>query len=273
MEENAELPPMTIPPSKTSSTKKYFRQLCCVNIDLIRKIKLPVPPKLSKYEAVLIEFRKLNHIEFIIRNSIYKLGTRFMHTIVCSNDNYEQINDICKSIDRNIRIINIDITKATRNDYNNLLHTKEFWNKLHGEKILIHQEDSLIFHKNIEPFLNFDYIGAPWPHHKNSLLPQQGNGGFSYRSKKQILKCIDIKNEIINSEACSQFKQPKDLDQLPEDVMFSIGCILLKCNLPTIEEANKFSSELSIDRTSFAGHRFWDKDRRWVNRMKNIFNC
>ena len=32
-----------------------------------------------------------------------------------------------------------------------------------GEKILIYQDDTMLFHNSIEEFLKYDYIGAPWP--------------------------------------------------------------------------------------------------------------
>ena len=39
------------------------------------------------------------------------------------------------------------------------------------------------------PFLDYDFIGAPWPEgqEENSLLV--GNGGFSLRSKSKLLAC------------------------------------------------------------------------------------
>ena len=261
-----------IPENKTSRPRKYFIEVCNANMDIMQNVTLPDIPNKSNYEAVFVEFRKLNHVEFIIRNCIHKLGTRFMHTIVCGKDNYNQIKDICQKVKRTINIINLNVSNVDRNYYNNLLLSKEFWLKLHGDKILIYQEDSLIFHKNIEPFLNFDYIGAPWPHHKIQILPKQGNGGFSYRSKEHMLRCIDIKDKIINSDACSKFKQPRELQQLPEDVFFSIGCMILKCKLPTIKQAGDFSTENYVNKTSFGGHQFWNNDKQWVQRVKKLLN-
>jgi hypothetical protein len=47
-----------------------------------------------------------------------------------------------------------------------------------------------MFHGDIEPFLDYDFIGAPWPEgqEENSLLV--GNGGFSLRSKSKLLACL-----------------------------------------------------------------------------------
>jgi hypothetical protein len=39
-------------------------------------------------------------------------------------------------------------------------------------------------------FLNFDYIGAVWGHHKDGF--RVGNGGFSLRSRKLLLATREI---------------------------------------------------------------------------------
>lgn len=51
--------------------------------------------------------------------------------------------------------------------------------------VLIVQWDGFIIHPNLwqERFLDFDYIGAPWPIKEGLLV---GNGGFSLRSKKLL---------------------------------------------------------------------------------------
>lgn len=256
-----------------NAKRNYFTEVCNANMEIMQNITLPDIPNKSNYEAVFVEFRKLNHVEFIIRNCIHKLGTRFMHTIVCGKDNYNQIKDICQKIKRTINIINLNVSNADRKYYTNLLLSKDFWNKLHGEKILIYQEDSLIFHKNIEPFLQFDYIGAPWPHHyKNKNIPHQGNGGLSLRSKKHMLQCIDIKKQILTSNYLCKIGKPKDLDTLPEDIIFSTGCMMLKCKLPTIKQAGDFSTENYVNKTSFGGHQFWIHDKQWVERVKKLLN-
>ena len=73
---------------------------------------------------------------------------------------------------------------------------------LHGEKILIYQEDSILFRSNIDMFLHYDYIGAPFPKYQNDTPNGVGNGGFSLRSKSimiKILNTISVKNTVFNS--------------------------------------------------------------------------
>ena len=42
-----------------------------------------------------------------------------------------------------------------------------------------------------DKFLEYDYIGAPWPEHYN-YANRVGNGGFCLKSKKFLLTCKDL---------------------------------------------------------------------------------
>ena len=128
----------------------YFRYLCMKMNCFMKNMVLPKFKKDSLYESVIVEFREFPHLEFIIRNTIYKLGTLWSHTVICGNKNYDMINNMCKKISNNIKIIKLDIFNMTQSDYSQYLMTKDFWNLLKGEKILIYQEDSMIFKNNIE---------------------------------------------------------------------------------------------------------------------------
>jgi len=54
---------------------------------------------------------------------------------------------------------------------------------IQGTHMLVMQWDSFIVKPHLwqDHFLEYDYIGAPWPHHPETPV---GNGGFSLRSKK-----------------------------------------------------------------------------------------
>jgi hypothetical protein len=57
---------------------------------------------------------------------------------------------------------------------------------IQGTHLLVMQWDSFIINPQYwnNSFLEYDYIGAPWPHHPKTPV---GNGGFSLRSKKLFL--------------------------------------------------------------------------------------
>ena len=97
----------------------------------------------------------------------------------------------------------------TTKDYSDLLLTglRQY---ISGTHVLIIQWDSFILHPErwSNDFLQYDYIGAVWPHHPETPV---GNGGFSLRSvkllealeSKQITKrhpedfCICVDNKVV----------------------------------------------------------------------------
>ncbi len=87
------------------TSQMLFRYICCKHVSLMRILTLPSIPKNSVYEAVFIEYRCFPHVEFLIRNAIYKLGEYWSHTIVCGTKNYQYISKIIGKISSNIRII------------------------------------------------------------------------------------------------------------------------------------------------------------------------
>ena len=176
------------------SPKHQHRHLCNMRLPLIRMIKIPDFVETSEYETVLIEFRKFSHLEFLLRNTIIKFPL-WSHTVVCGNLNEafirEMCNDICKDIKSSIKIVKLNIDNLTPSDYSSLLSTKDFWCNFTGEKVLVYQEDTMLFHNDISPFLHYDYIGAPWPVSQDDNSYGVGNGGFSLRTKSKMLECID----------------------------------------------------------------------------------
>ncbi len=257
-----------------SNPKEEFRYFCYRYMDYIRMLELPIINQNSIYEAVLIEFRCLPHLEFLIRNCIYKLGYNWSHTIVCGLNNFKFISNISQSIDRNIKIIKLEYENLKVTEYNELLKTKEFWKLFVGEKLLIYQEDSCIFKSNIEDFLKWDYIGAPWPPEYKINKNSVGNGGFSLRSKNVMIKCLDYAESIINiSPIVSNYMKNNNITTVPEDVYFT-NIIELKSigKLADFDSALKFSCEsFKHNYDCLGGHQFWLNNVNWKNLLyKNV---
>ena len=249
-----------------NDSKQEFRYFCYRYLDYIKMLYLPIIKQNSFYEAVLIEFRCLPHLEFLIRNSINKLGEKWSQTVVCGLNNYKFIYNIVKNIDRKIKIIKLDYENLTQIEYNDLLLTKSFWELFYGEKLLIYQEDSCIFKNNIQEFLNWDYIGAPWPLEFNINKLGVGNGGFSLRTKKVMLECLKYDDSKIElSPIISNYMNEAKLTRIPEDVYFTnIMDIHSIGKIADWENAKKFSSE-GIHSDSLGGHQFWLNNTNWKN--------
>jgi hypothetical protein len=258
--------------------KIRFRFECFKYNYMIKHIDIPDIHLGSNFEAVLIEYRCFPHVELLIRNAIIKLGNKWSYSVICGNQNYEFMTKMCQQISNNIKVIKTNYNNLIPDDYNLFLTSIDFWNLLTGNKILIYQEDSFIFKNNIEEFINWDYIGAPWPKNTNDTPNHVGNGGISLRTKQimiDIINIISIKNTHIN-ESTKIYMKENNLKNCPEDVYFSLN--MQKFNIGKVadfEVAFKFSTESIHNPNSFSGHNFWISDPSWIKRIQknlNLFN-
>lgn len=255
-----------------TNKKIEFRYFCFRYLKYISNLKLPKIKLNMKNEAVLIEYRNFPHIEFILRNNINKLGSEWSHTIICGILNYEYILKITDNISSNIKVIKTPYENLNQSTYSKFLSTIEFWNFFEGEKILIYQEDSIIFKSNINDFMHWDYIGAPWPKNQNDNINCVGNGGFSLRTKQcmiDVIKKISLENTIFESSTLNFMKNCK-MVLGPEDVYFSLN--MIRYNIGKVSDwdsAYKFSSESISNQNSFGGHNFWINDENWKKRLYN----
>lgn len=74
-------------------------------------------------------------------------------------------------------------------DYNKFF-VEDFTSYIDTDFVITVQSDGFIINPNLwnDKFLNYDYIGAPWPWHNVC-----GNGGFSLRSKKFLQTSSKLK--------------------------------------------------------------------------------
>lgn len=95
---------------------------------------------------------------------------------------------------------------------------------------LIFQTDTLLLNPNIEQFLQYHYVGAPWVHQWMKGV-SVGNGGLSLRNIETMYHITSI---------C-----PRDaiLPFSNEDVFFGFWCKMLHLKVPSIESAKQFSVE------------------------------
>jgi len=245
-------------------SKEDFRRICMNNLPLLRKIIIPEIPKKSDKETFYIEFREFPHSEYLIRNMVIKLPN-WAHTIVCGNKNFDAMKKIGESISHNITVIKLDIDNLDVVEYSRLLMTKDFWEHFHGEKLLLYQEDSFLFHNKIEQFLEYDWVGAPWPLNQDEHIDQQtygvGNGGFSLRTKSKMIECIEKVNwrkDLLLQPMLKTYMKNVHANLIPEDVFFSKS--LLENNLGKVAPRNvalEFSQETQKSENPLGGHNFY----------------
>jgi hypothetical protein len=267
----------------TDSEHNKFRYICHKNIPKIKMSTLPTDIQMNlEYEAIFIEFRNLPHIEFLIRNTILKLGNFWSYTIVCGNLNYATIKEFCDCISPNIKIIKMEYDNININQYNNFFFDLKFWDLFVGKTLLIYQEDSIVFKNNVIDFINYDFIGAPYymGTTRDFMVPYHSNGGFSIRKKETLVKLLkmDISRVFFFNV---QWVHPNGeiLDNPPEDTFFTGAMLRLECmgqikdtKYPNKVDAIRFSTDEIVDSSSFGGHQFWKNDKSWVKRMIKLID-
>ena len=254
-----------------ANPKHEFRWLCYKSLPYIRNLQIPdIIPTTSTLEAVLIEYRKFPHIEFTLRNAIHKLGSSWSYTIVCGTNNYDFVKTMAESIHPSIRVIQTAYDNLDMSLYSKYLASLDFWNMLHGEKILIFQEDSIIFRSGIESFLEWDYIGAPWPENHLNLPIQVGNGGFSLRTRQIMIDVINANNITTFNDDGKHTEWMLDTGSrvVPEDVYFTSVMQKYKIGKVAPEHiAERFSIENIYCENSFGGHNMWICNPQWKQQI------
>jgi len=212
----------------TISYKRTFELTCLELTPLVAKGPFPSIKEKFKNKTVLVEPRETEHLEFLIKNTVMKMGNNWGHIIYCSNKNYFHVKTICVEISDEIEIRILAESFKTIDDYNKLLMSVEFWESLNCEKVLIYQTDTFIINDFNNEFLKFDYIGATFGYaeHVKSIRKRTnlrhislvGNGGLSLRSTKAMITALKDEEAIYKFQK-EEFCNCKDL--LAEDVFFS----------------------------------------------------
>lgn len=241
------------------NSKDTFRKVCLELLPELRKKDIPKLQEKSEKCAVFIDCREIPHLEYIFRQAISCLDDTWSMHIFTGNKNNKFMRDVCEKNNINAKITNLGMDNMMVDEYSLLLLSEEFWNKIDAEKVLIFQEDSTLFRKGIDKFLQYDYVGAPWPPWCKNSPNNIGNGGLSLRSKSkslEIIKKVKIFDDM-TSESTKEYMRRMGLRVIPEDVYFSYGMSLIGAKMPTFDDAREFSVETMFHPNPIAGHQFW----------------
>jgi hypothetical protein len=207
--------------------------------------------------AVMVEPRTHQYLKPVIDNMLRNLNDNIPIQIFHSslNENFLKEN-YQKLIDEKKIILSLleNIENLTRVQYNLLLTSNKFWNRIDKEHILIFQTDScLCRHINtfdFIPYLDYGFIGAPC--HRE---PWQ-NGGFSIRKKSLMLDAI-YKNKL-----SVRYNEDKFFSVTYKDICKPAPFIL----------GNNFSVEQHYNDNPLGIHKPWLylSKENWTN-LKNKF--
>lgn len=205
----------------------------------------------ERYTAIIVEPRKHRALEFVLRNVLDNLDSKWSVQIYHGTENEIWLKRILETKFKNefengtasrISLKNLGVADLkSSHDYSKIFTTRSFMEGIPTETFLVFQTDSMInpAHRGLlEKFIDYDYVGAPWPWDWLKV----GNGGFSLRKRSMMLKILDVFGPYTGSF---------------EDQFYSKGCDILKAKKPTEEEAKEFSIEQIYHPYSFGQHKSW----------------
>jgi hypothetical protein len=193
--------------------------------------------------VVLVEPRRHAALEFLLRNVLENLDSTWSVLLKHGTLNKDYIEEILSRLGpeqrKRITLQSLERSVLPAAEYNQMLMTKEFYQRIPTEIFLLVQTDSMICPGTqdlLQKFIEYDYVGAPW---KEGGV---GNGGFSLRRKSKILEFLE--------------KCPAN-PEANEDGFFSEGCANVKLFIPSAKEAEEFSIEGVYAPRSFGVHKAW----------------
>ena len=210
----------------------------------VKSIQIKEIPEFSDKVAMIIEPRKSPVLEYVLRNVMYFLGSDWGLQIFTGSENENYIREVTNGWG-GVDIVNMGVPNLSIEAYNEMRKSPSFWRKIKGEKILCFETDTLLCRTGIEDYLEYDYIGAPWPENiQINPNVRVGNGGLSLRSRSAMIDiCSTCKRNVI----------PND------DVFFSINLKLRENDykLPKVDVAAGFAAETMYHSRPLGVHKPW----------------
>jgi len=224
------------------------------NIKFIINNKLVTFNKNSKNVALMVESRIFPNTEFIIRQFCRYLPEDFNMYIYATDNIYNDYLNIADKLNNNIIVKILPFKLHTIQDYNNIMLNISFWKMFDKfDRVLIFQNDTMIYKYNISDFYQYDYISAPWVSSQN-ITKNPRNVGLSMRNIKAILYCLENEDKVkipYNNEYESERKNVFN-GKYPESIFFSFAMRQFGYNV-----ADHFTSSLfSIENSSFNNNTF-----------------
>ena len=233
----------------------------------------------SEKVAVIMDPRYDKLMVGVIKNFMQHLNPHGWNLVIVTHEKYADTVEfpgckLCFISEKRIKYKddepNIDIET-----YNGILMSKEFWDFIPGEHILIFQKDCYMYKMFDEAlYLTYAFCGANciWLTSDNESYGIAINGGCSLRKKSEMLDCLHkITWDIIE-------KYYPKIKLYNEDIFFTFACYLLGKPVPKIEERCYFAIEHE-DTTDTCFYHGWNKGyqteeeaRKLIYQLDNSLN-
>ena len=216
----------------------------------------------SQRLIVVVDGRPSLMLRFCVLNSLLMTGFKYKCKVFTDASSVQEMEGLFTDVFDFVEVIDLsafDVERLTRDVYNSLLKSSQFWSEMPASSVLLTQTDALLVEPLPDDFFIYDYIGASWSPgkvislsfpeyecgeltkynevwqnivlHPNFNLPVRvGNGGHSIRGVRYM------------TEISSLGGSPKNE---PEDIFFARHAHSYSGCFPSISEAKRFACETS----------------------------
>lgn len=210
----------------------------------------------KKHTALIVEPRDIKKLDKLINDFKTKLGNDWNIVFYCGKSlKSKWVNTL---LDPSVEIRELNVSNFNPQEYSDFFKSKELWESLDGEYVLVFQADAFIINSepyNIDYFIkmNKSYIGGnmsyDWAELKNENLfikCRNFNGGLSLRKRIDMIK-------IISTFGCDKTESNSvKFHTYAEDVYFTVGCYKLNMPIGDDEQCANFALH-TIYKSDFFG--------------------
>lgn len=216
--------------------------------------------RITDYTAIIVEPREHAALEFVLSNFLENLNQNWSIVILHSNKNEEYLNNIIQNIpnaEQRIQKVKINTDNLHPYEYSDMFFHKEFYQCIPTEIFMVFQTDSMIIPENkdkLQDFMEYDYVGSPWPSSNGDKPMQVGNGGLSLRRKSKMLELLSHLNEDYLKKKnirCANTYYIEDLFFCGE---YHEGVEVKK---PSYQKSKEFGAEADYGNDPFGVHSCW----------------
>jgi hypothetical protein len=232
---------------ETSPTAELWNDFITATSEELRRLPLPrIPAEADKF-AVILEPRRHPHLEYVMRNMMFFLGSGWGLQVFTSRTNGGYVREIVQDWGH-VNIVSMNKDNLTGLEYNRIKKSYDFWRLVKGRVVFWFESDCLLRRPGIDEFTHWDYVGAPW--RRDIAISDRirvGNGGLSIRNREAMLEISRLANT--NNGVI-----------YPEDVFFCANMHLSggRYNVAPLEAAREFAAESMYHPDPIGIHKIWN---------------
>jgi len=256
---------VSVPENENIRTIEYFEmyeKISDIRDETLSKIVVNGYNNSKNNTALIVEPRFLKNLPFVINDFHKKLGDGWKIVFYCGVGLKNIWLDLLKNYEIEIRELKENC--YAYNEYCDFVKSKELWESLYGDYVLVFTSNSIIINESpftIDNFisLNKSYIGGnqfyQWKElTRENIYPEHKNfhGGLSLRKRTDMIKIIETFGV---NKTCIVAEESMNITMDMEDVYFTIGCYKLGLPVGDDDLCSHFSVHTILKGKFFGANR------------------